>query len=190
MTNITRTAWKVQPHLLFLLKPRDVPSTGLHRAEGQCQSKYSDVELNQGTTNKDHHKQAEMEDSQNSTQITGLTVVKNLTWCWTWQWGTNVKKRNGRKKSCIQQLFSNEHSLSQAVWKQWICQGEAATFPVCKLEGLDLCTVVTLPWCHTHSCSSATHPHSAGSMAGMDFHPGVQTGPALTYPRCPLREQL
>lgn len=79
MTNITRTAWKVQPHLLFLLKPRDVPSTGLHRAEGQCQSKYSDVELNQGTTNKDHHKQAEMEDSQNSTQIAGLTVVKNLT---------------------------------------------------------------------------------------------------------------
>lgn len=38
----------------------------------------SDVELNQESTNKDHHKQAEMENSQNSTQIIGLIVVKNL----------------------------------------------------------------------------------------------------------------
>lgn len=81
-----------------------------------------------------------MEDSQNSTQIVGLIMVKNLTWCWTWQWGTNVKKKKERKKSCIQQLFSNEYSLSQAASNQWTCQGEIATFtflPVFKVDGWD-----------------------------------------------------
>lgn len=62
----------------------------------------SDVELNQESTNKDHHKQAEMENSQNSTQIIGLIVVKNLMWCWTWQWGTNREKRKEKKA-----VFSN-----------------------------------------------------------------------------------
>lgn len=89
------------------------------------------------------------------------------------------------KKSCIQQLFSNEYSLSQPVSNQLTCQGEIATFtflPIFKLDGWDLFihwpppTIAAL-WSHsshvTHKslplpALSSKHTHS---VAGMDSHP-------------------
>lgn len=147
-----------------------------------------------------------MEDSQNSIQIVGLIMVKNLTWCWTWQWGTNVKKKKERKKSCIQQLFSNEYSLSQAASNQWTCQGEIATFtflPVFKVDGWDPfihwppqqhCGHTPLV-SHTPAWLFQLFPPSTHTHRGRDGFPPqrVQTCqrvPRLTYPKCPLREQL
>lgn len=68
-------------HVLFLLKPRrlmmsPLPGCTLQKDDAKLSS---DIELNWETTTNDHHKQAEMENSQNSPQIVGLIVVKNLS---------------------------------------------------------------------------------------------------------------